>query len=84
MKRYTDFALYHEGTWRAGEMPKVSGATYVVAYDTRYRAYHIQKDEYEEFIEWVAQNWEIDRAPREDGEEAGDYLERIDVSVREL
>ena len=80
----TDFALYHKGTWRDGELPKISGATYVVNYDQRNRAYHIQKDEYDEFIEWVAQNWEIDRTPREDNEDAGDYLERIDVLVREI
>lgn len=80
----TDFALYHEGNWRDGEMPKISGATYIVNYDQRNRAYYVQKDEYEDFIEWVAQNWEIDRDPREDDEEAGDYLDRIGVSIREV
>lgn len=80
----TDFALYNEGSWKDGQMPSISGATYVVHYDTTSRAYHIQKDDYDDFIEWVARKWEIDRAPRNEDEEASEYLDRIGVSIREL
>lgn len=79
----TDFALNHEGQWRDGEMPKITAATYIVNYDQKNTAYHIQKSDYEDFIEWVAVTWETDYKPREDDEEASEYLDRIGASVRE-
>lgn len=80
----TDFGLYHEGTWRDGEAAKISGATYVVNFDQRNRAYHIGRDQYDDFVEWVAQTWETDIRPREDDEDAADYLDRIGCSIREV
>jgi hypothetical protein len=80
----TDFALCHEGTWRDGEAPKLSGATYVVHHDQRSRAYHIERFQFAEFLDWVAIQWEIDRDPRGDDEPAQDYLDRIGVTVREM
>lgn len=80
----TDFSMYHTGDWRDGEIPKVNTSIVVVNYDTRNRAYAVPKDELDEFSEWVAQKWEIDRDPREEDEEAGDYLDRIGVSIRDL
>ena len=56
----TDFALYHEGKWRDGEASKISGATYVVSYDTTNQAYHIDKSDYDDFVEWVALNWQTE------------------------
>ena len=47
----TDFALYHEGKWRNGEASKISGATYVVSYDQSNQAYHIDKSDYDDFVE---------------------------------
>ena len=80
----TDFALNHEGKWRDGEAPKISGATYVVSYDQTNHAYHIKKSDYDQFVEWVAENWETDSDPRDDYEDASDYLDRISCSVREV
>lgn len=79
----TDFALYHEGSWKDGQIPKINGATYIVSYDQTNNAYHIEKDEYDDFIEWVAIRWERDCEPRDDDEEASGYLDRIGCSVRE-
>ena len=70
----TDFALNHEGKWRDGEASKISGATYVVSYDQTNQAYHIDKSDYDDFVEWVAVNWETDYKPRDEDEEAEDYL----------
>jgi len=80
----TDFALYHEGKWRDGEMPKISGATYIVNYDQTNQAYHIKKSDYDDFIEWVASNWETDYTQRDENEDASDYLDRLGCSVREV
>jgi len=78
----TDFALNHEGKWRDGEAPKISGATYVVSYDQTNQAYHIDKSDYDDFVEWVADTWQTDYEPREEDEEAEDYLERRCINVR--
>ena len=82
--KMTNFALNHEGKWRDGEASKISGATYVVSYDQSNQAYHIDKSDYDDFVEWVAETWQIDTNPREEDEEAEDYLERIDCSIREV
>ena len=82
--KMTDFALNHEGKWRDGEASKISGATYVVSYDQTNQAYHIDKSDYDDFVEWVAVTWETDYNPRDEDEEAEDYLERIDCSIREV
>jgi hypothetical protein len=82
----TDFALYHEGQWRDGEMPKISGATYIVSQDTRNHAYRIQKDEYDGFLEWIAGKFSGDNDPMFGVDFDGDiseYLDEIGVSVRE-
>jgi hypothetical protein len=87
----TDFALNHEGKWRDGEAPKISGATYVVSYDQTNQAYHIDKSDYDDFVEWVADTWQTDYEPRgfwdEEEEDmifecAQDYLDRRCINVR--
>lgn len=82
----TDFALYHVGDWRNGEAPKLRTATYVVNYDQRNRAYQIDRDQYDDFIQWVAEKWELENEPHDTdaGETCADYLDRIGVSIREL
>ena len=83
----TDFALYHEGQWRDGELPKISGATYIVSHDTRHHAYHIQKDEYDDFLHWVGSKFSSDYDPMFSLDFEGDideYLDEIGVSVREV
>ena len=80
----SDFTLYHEGTWRDGQIPKVSAQTYVVHYDATNHAYHIEIDQHADFVEWVAQKWEIDVEQRDDDEDASEYLDRIGVSIRKL
>lgn len=79
----TDFSAHHEGRWREGEMPQIANVTLVVSYDQQHHAYRIPHEEADAFVEWVAQEWEIDRAPREEDEEAEAYLDRIGVSIRE-
>lgn len=69
------------GRWREGEMPKVKEGNTVVSYDQRYTAYDIDQEDADDFVEWVAVHWEIERAPIEEGESAADYLDRIGVSV---
>ena len=70
---------------------KISGATYVVSYDQTNRAYHIDKSDYDDFVEWVAVTWETDYEPRgfwdEEEEDmifecAQDYLDRRCINVR--
>ena len=78
----TDFALYFEGKWRDGQLPKIKGATYIVSYDQTNTAYHIEKDKYDDFIEWVAVQWETGDLRGEE-EEAADYLDRIGCVVKE-
>ena len=83
MKRSIDYALYHEGSWKDGALSKISGATYIVSYDQTNTAYHIDKDDYDDFIEWVAIQWHQDYEARGDDEEADDYLERLGCTVRQ-
>ena len=77
----TNFGFYCVGSWRAGEMPKAENATHIVTHDQRSYAYTIKPDDYADFIEWVAVQWETGDL-REDDESAADYLDRIDVDVR--
>lgn len=79
----TDFAIYHEGSWRDGQPSKISGATYIVSYDTWKRAYHIQREDYDSFIWWVAQVLGDDERHLQDDEEPDEFLERIGATVRE-
>lgn len=79
----TDFSLYNEGMWRDGEIRAVSGVTYIVNWDTRNYAYHIQRDDYDDFILWLAKLFEDDERHWEDDEDPNDYLDRIGATVRE-
>ena len=85
----TDFALYHEGSWRDGEIPKITARIYVVSYDTRHDAYVVQNKKYAEFLEWLASIYQDmgagERQIDEYGEyeDAEDFLERIEVNVYE-
>ncbi len=72
-------------------MPKAKPGNTVVSYDQTNTAYDIVDDDAADFLEWVAQVWELDRDPRgiwDDATEimtdepAADYLDRIGVSVR--
>ena len=87
-----DFSAYFVARWNDGQMPKARPGNTVVSYDQTNSAYDIAEDDMAEFIEWVAQNWEIDRDPRgfwDDAtdtmtdEPAADYLDRIGVTVRQ-
>lgn len=82
----TDFALYHVADWRDGGMPKPDGATHIVSHDTRHRAYDVPADEVDDFYEWVAHTFSGDNDPMfgVDFEgTVGEYLDEIDVSVRQ-
>lgn len=81
-----DFALCHEGQWRDGELPKINGATYIVSQDTRHHAYKIQKDDFDEFLDWVAATFSRDNDPMFGVDFDGqihEYFDEISVSVRE-
>ena len=83
----TDFALDHKADWRDGEMPKTEGATHIVSHDTRHRAYDVPADQVEEFYEWVAGVFASDNDPMFGVDFEGtvrEYLDEIDVSVREV
>ena len=83
----TNFALYHKADWRDGEMPKAEGATIIVSQDTRHRAYDVPADEVDAFYEWVAAMFSGDNDPMFGADFEGDvheYLDEIDVSVREV
>ena len=71
--------------WRAGEMPKPGNATHTVTYDQTTTAYLLDETEtLDGFTSWVAMLWAIDRAPQDLDEPDADYLERIDVDIREI
>lgn len=83
----TDFAIYHTADWRDGEMPKTEGATHIVSHDTRNRAYNVPADQVKEFYEWTANVFSGDNDPMLGVDFDGtvhEYLDEIDVSVREL
>jgi hypothetical protein len=82
-----DFALYHKAEWRDGGMPKTAGATHIVSHDTRHRAYDVPADQVEEFYQWVAFTFSGDNDPMFGVDFKGtvrEYLDEIDVSVREV
>lgn len=83
----TNFAMFHTADWRDGGMPKTAGATHVVSHDTRHRAYNVPADQIGEFYEWVAGAFASDNDPIFGEDFHGtvrEYLDEIDVSVREV
>jgi hypothetical protein len=58
MKSSTDFALYFVAKWKDGQFPKANPGNMVVNYDQINHAYDIAADDMDEFIEWVAENWQ--------------------------
>lgn len=76
-----DFALDFRGKWKDEQAPIAETSIYTVSYDQTSTVYVIRDEDYDAFIEWVALQLESDNGPREDGEGAGDYLERIGVFV---
>lgn len=80
----TDFAIFFEGSWRDGQPAADTHATYVVWYDQKHTAYRVARRDYDDFIEWVAVQWETsDLRDVENDETASDYLDRIGVQVYE-
>lgn len=79
----TKFGLYTCGEWRDGEMPKVT-PIYVVNYDQRNIAYQVERRDYGDFIDWVAQTWERSDDLIGEDETSADYLDRRGIHVREL
>ena len=83
----TDYSYAFIAKWRDWQMPpaKADGCA-VVSYDQGNLAFEIDAEDHDAFVEWVAQNWETDRAPRfmddETTEPAADYLDRVGVNVR--
>ena len=82
MSRNTDFTAYFVAKWKDGQFPKCKDGNTIVQYDQTSHAYDIASDDMEEFIEWVADTWQTDYEPREEDEEAEDYLERRCINVR--
>lgn len=77
---------FYVADWRDGQMPKTEGATHVVYSDTRHRAYNVPNGEYDDFLLWVASTFCGENDPMFGVDFAGsvyDYLDEIDVSVRE-
>lgn len=81
MTRGTNFSAYFVAQWKDGQMQKARPGNTVVTYDQSNLAYDLSAQDMPEFVEWVAQTWEIDRDPRGDDEDAAKYLERIGVRI---
>lgn len=79
----TNFAHYACGFWRDGQMPAIT-PVFIVSYDQKNHAYQVARDEYDAFVQWVAQTWARDDEVRGDEESNTDYLERLGVTIREL
>lgn len=82
----TNFATRFEGKWKDGQLPKTEGNV-VVSYDQSNYSYTVKPSEMNDFVEWVAQNWECDTCPRDFNEHgyfesAADYLDRADITIR--
>lgn len=78
----TDFSAYFIAKWKAGQMPQGEPGNTVVTYDQTSHAYNVAPEDRADFAEWVAQLWETDNDPRDDGEAAADYLDRIGATIR--
>lgn len=79
----TDFSLHCVGTWKDGSMASTKSALVIVNYDQQNHAYMIAKSEREEFTAWVAHTWVSDKHEQLDEESDEDFLDRIDVQIRE-
>lgn len=85
------FSCDFVATWKDGQMPRAAAGNVVVNYDQTNHAYEIDDDDMDDFIEWVADNWQSDYDPREFvtvgsddmvAESAQEYLDRRGISIR--
>lgn len=81
----TDFSFDFVAKWRAGEMPRPGDATHTVSYDQTTWAYKLPPDtDPASFRSWVAMTWQSDMKPQDVDEPDAEYLDRIDVDIREI
>ena len=84
MTNSIDFLARFLGSWADCHSPDAEDGDTVVNYDQANLAYRVDVGEAEEFVEWVARVWEADTDPREDGETAQEYLDRRDITIRQV
>lgn len=77
----TDFALYHENTWKAGGFRNPKEGNVIVCYDQTYRSYKIDMKQLQEFKAWVAWEWTTSGEMRAEGETLDDFLDRADIQI---
>jgi len=69
--------------WRDGQSHDATRATHVVNYDQMNHAYALTEfDNLDDFLFWVAMNWEIDRDPQNENETPEKYLDRVGIIIK--
>jgi hypothetical protein len=79
--------VYYVNKWKAGQYPDwdypVSKFEVLraVVYDQTTHLYTVEKDELDNFDEWVAMNWACENEPQGDEETNAAFFERMDIQI---
>ena len=78
---------YYVTKWKAGEYPDWDypvtkfEVLRAVVYDQTTHLYTVEKDELDNFDEWVAMTWACENEPQGDEETNADFFERMDIQI---
>ena len=79
--------VYYVTKWKEGQYPnwdypvsefEVLRAVY---HDQTTHLYRVEKDELDNFEDWVAMTWDSETEPQEDEETNADFLDRMDIQI---
>ena len=76
----SNYGGYHIGKWKVGQHPKAEKIFVVVTYDQTNNAYVIDRDDHQDFLEWLSgelfEDYDLET------EEPREFLEHNDVQIK--
>lgn len=81
------FAYFHVNQWKAGEYPEWDypvnsfEVLRAVVHDQTTHLYTVEKDELDNFAEWVAMTWACENEPQGEEECNDAFFERMDIQI---